>query len=138
MIVYLDSSVILRVVLGQPGRLEEWPTIRRAVTSALAEAECLRTIDRLQVSGALPADASAAARDATHRVIEAVEVVGLSAPVMRQASQPMPEPLATRDAIHLATADLWRQENGADLRIATHVRTLALAARARGLWVLGS
>lgn len=138
MIVYLDSPVILRVVLGQPGGLEEWPTIQRAVTSALAEVECQRAIDRLHLIGALPVEASATAREAIYRIIEAVEVVELTTAVMRRASQPMPAPLGTLDAIHLATADLWRQERGAELLIATHDRALALAARASGFRVLGS
>ena len=138
MIVYLDSSVILRVVLGQPGRLGEWKTIRRGVSSALAEVECLRTIDRLRLSGALTDEVSAASRESIYRVIEAIEVVELSTAVLRRASQPMPAPLGTLDAMHLATADLWRQERGAELLIATHDRALALAARATGFRVLGS
>ena len=52
MIGYLDSSVILRVVLGEPGRLQDWAGLREGVTSALAEVECLRTIDRLVLRGA--------------------------------------------------------------------------------------
>jgi hypothetical protein len=34
-IAYLDSSVLLRKVLGQGGALQEWPSIRIGVTSAL-------------------------------------------------------------------------------------------------------
>ena len=36
MIVYLDSSVLLRKVLGQPGALKEWGAIRTGVASALS------------------------------------------------------------------------------------------------------
>lgn len=137
MITYLDSSVILRVVLGQPARLAEWNAVQRGVSSALAEVECLRTVDRLRLSGALSDNVSAAAREAIYRIIEALEVVELSPAVMRRASQPMPAPLGTLDAMHLATADLWRQERGTDLLVATHDRALALAARATGFRVLG-
>lgn len=137
MIVYLDSSVLLRVVLGQPGQLEGWNAIERGVSSALAEVECLRTMDRLRLQGALSVEASAAAREAIYRLIEAMEIVELSPAVMRRASQPMPAPLGTLDAIHLATADLWRQERGAELVIATHDRALALASRAVGFRVRG-
>jgi hypothetical protein len=48
MIAYIESSVILRMLLGQPGRLREWKQLRRGVASALAEVECLRTLDRLR------------------------------------------------------------------------------------------
>jgi hypothetical protein len=49
----------------------------------------------------------------------------------------MPAPLGTLDAIHLATADLWRESNPGDLLVATHDRALALAARASGFKVAG-
>lgn len=34
MIAYLDSSVLLRVVLGQRGRLREWTSVREGIASA--------------------------------------------------------------------------------------------------------
>ena len=49
MIAYIDSSVILRMVLGQPDRLREWNTLRLGVGSALVEVECLKTLDRLKI-----------------------------------------------------------------------------------------
>lgn len=137
MIAYLDSSVILRVILGQAGRLEEWSSVVRGVTSELAEVECLRTMDRLRLLGELTAEESASGREAVYRVMEAIEVVELSSAVMRRASQPMPAPLGTLDAIHLATADLWREGRGRDVVVATHNRALALAARASGFRVVG-
>lgn len=137
MISYIDSSVILRVVLGQPGRLAEWESISRGVASDLAEVECLRTMDRLRLLGELTAEESASGREAVYRIMEALEVVELSSAVMRRASQPMPAPLGTLDAIHLATADLWREWRREDPVIATHDRALALAARASGFKVTG-
>jgi hypothetical protein len=50
-IAYVDSSVVLRVVLGQPGKLAEWKSIVTGVASGLVEVECLRTLDRLRVAG---------------------------------------------------------------------------------------
>ncbi len=48
MIAYLDSSVLLRIVLGQPDRLKDLALIQSAVASDLAELECLRTLDRMR------------------------------------------------------------------------------------------
>ncbi len=45
MIAYFDSSVLLRVVLGQKNQLDQWQAIETGVASALVEVECLRTID---------------------------------------------------------------------------------------------
>lgn len=46
MIAYIDSSVLLRVVLRQPNALKQWPVIEQGIGSALVEVECLRTLDR--------------------------------------------------------------------------------------------
>src|SRR5262249_20340439 len=61
---YLDSSVLLRVVLGERGRLVEWSRITAAVTSEVTRVECLRALDRLRVAGAL-AERELARRRAT-------------------------------------------------------------------------
>ncbi|HEY2825411.1 MAG TPA: type II toxin-antitoxin system VapC family toxin [Gemmatimonadales bacterium] len=137
MIAYVDSSVLLRVVLGQRGALKEWSDIVTGVTSGLLEVECLRTIDRLHLAKALDDDETAERRETVYRMLEMVEVIEPSGPVLRRASQPLPTPLGTLDSIHLATASLWRETRGKDLTIATHDKSLALAARASGFKVVG-
>ena len=138
MIAYLDASVALRLVLGEPNRLAEWPRIESAVASALTEVECLRTLDRLSRVGWLSSDEVAARRTAVYRLLEAVEVVDVGRPVLRRASEPFPTPLGTLDAIHLSTAIAWRDARNADLTMATHDRALATAARSVGLAVIGA
>ena len=96
--------MLLRVVLGQPKRLKEWKRITRAVASALVEVECLRTLDRLRLLEAVADDQIAARREAIYRLLESVEVVEPTRPILARASQPMPAALGTLDAIHLATA----------------------------------
>jgi len=49
MIAYVDSSVLLRLALGQPNALPEWRQIDRGVSSALISTESLRTLDRLRI-----------------------------------------------------------------------------------------
>lgn len=71
----VDSSVILRVLLGQPGRLPEWKRIRRGTASVLVELECLRTLDRLRIGEAIPETEIAARRQAVYRIVQALEVV---------------------------------------------------------------
>lgn len=137
MIAYLDSSTILRVLLGQPSPLAEWPSILTPVTSALAEVECARTVDRLRVLGSLTAEQAIATREAVTGVLQAFEIVGLEPRILRRAMQPQPQALGSQDALHLATAEAWRDERGKDLLFATHDRQLALAARASGFRVAG-
>jgi predicted nucleic acid-binding protein len=137
MIAYIDSSVVLRVVLGQPDRLAEWNEITTGVASGLVEVECLRTIDRLRHAVRLSPEETALRREAVYRLLEAVEVVEPTSVVLRRAAQPLPTPLGTLDAIHLATASLWQEARGKQLVVATHDRALATAARASGFRVLG-
>jgi uncharacterized protein len=138
MTAYLDSSVVLRIVLRESGALREWRAVRRGVVSALVEVECLRTLDRLRLRHGL-ADADVAARrEAVFRLLEEVEVVAPTPPVLARAAQPLPTELGTLDAIHLASALAWREEAGADLVMATHDMALATAARASGLLVVGA
>lgn len=137
MIAYLDSSVVLRALLGQPGRLREWKNIVLGVASSLVEVECLRAIDRLQLTGRLSVEESVVRREAVYAVLAAFELVELTSAVLRRASQPMATSLGTLDAIHLATADLWREAREQELTFATHDQALALGARAKGFRAIG-
>jgi predicted nucleic acid-binding protein len=134
---YLDSSVLLRCVLGEPGALP-LAGLDPGHTAALAEVECLRTLDRLHLAGRLSADDVAARRAAIFDLLEALEVVALSAPVLRRAAEPFPTRLGTLDALHLATALLWQERHPLERSpFATHDLELARAARACGLDVVG-
>ncbi|MBH0178526.1 MAG: PIN domain-containing protein [Nitrospira sp.] len=137
MIAYLDSSTILRIILGQDNALKEWRSITQGVASVLVEVECLRTLDRLRLAEGLNDDEIAIRRETVFRLLEAVERVELTRPVLARAAQPLPTALGTLDAIHLATALLWKDRSGADLVMATHDDALAMAARASGMRVLG-
>ena len=137
MIAYVDSSVLLRVLLGQPGRLNQWKSIARGVASALVEVECLRTLDRLRLRGRISNDELAVRREAVYRLTDEVEVLEPTDAILRRAANPMPTPLGTLDAIHLATALLWQEVRAERLVMATHDAALATAARASGMRVVG-
>lgn len=49
----------------------------------------------------------------------------------------MAAPLGILDAIHLATAELWREVTGTELFVATHDQALGLACRASEFRVIG-
>jgi hypothetical protein len=71
------------------------------------------------------------------RLLESFEVIEVTAVVLARAAQPLPTELGTLDAIHLATAVLWREYRGDEIVMATHDAGLATAARASGLTVIG-
>jgi predicted nucleic acid-binding protein len=133
---YIDASILLRIVLGQSDALREWRDADRGVSSARITTECLRTLNRLRVRAKLP-DKEAAARRAAISISD--RLAGnrggrfCSAGARRTADA---HKLGTQDAIHLATALLWRESFGAGLAMATH-DSLANAARAHGMEVVG-
>jgi|InoplaM3SAM_1038581.scaffolds.fasta_scaffold16765_1 hypothetical protein len=61
----------------------------------------------------------------------------LRTPVLSRASEPMPLPLGTLVALHLATALTWRDRMGSLPTMATHDTALGLAAQAFGFDVRG-
>ena len=57
--------------------------------------------------------------------------------ILRRAGEPYPVALKTLDAVHLATALMWRDRRAPDLVFATHDRRLGRAAAALGFAVIG-
>jgi predicted nucleic acid-binding protein len=132
---YVDSSVLLRVVFGERGRLAQWAEIQRPVASELIRVECLRTLDRARIAERLADGDVARVREDLLAVLDSIALVRLDAAVLARAAEPFPTLVGTLDAIHLASALLAREVSG-DLRLATHDRELEIAARALGFMVL--
>ncbi len=138
MIVYLDSSVLLRLALRQPGGISNLDAIDAAVASGLVELECARTLDRMRLKALLSIEDLVARRTEVERILSGVHLVDVDRTVLVRAAQPLPVALGSLDAIHLATALLWREANRGDISMATHDGALAAAARAVGLDVVGA
>lgn len=134
---YIDSSVLLRVVLRESGALAEWKRIRRAFASALVRVECLRTIDRARIRFGLSDSEVAERRAAVLELLEGFEVVMINDEILQRAADPFPTTLGSLDAIHLASAMMAR-DFVPDLALATHDQELATAARATGFRILGA
>lgn len=137
MIAYIDTSALLRIVLREPGALDDVRTYDGLISSELLAIESARTIDRLRIQGALTITEAAERTAAVNEWLEAIDLVLLRPPVLSRASDPMPVPLGTLDAIHLATALVWRDRIGSLSEIVTHDSTLGAAARAFGFDVRG-
>ena len=116
MIAYLDSSVLLRLILRQPGAFKEWKAVQTGVASALAEVECLRTLDRFRLQAGIGDSEITRRREAVYRLLDGMEIVEVNQTVLSRAAQPFPTSLGTLDAIHLATALLWREQRGEEPR----------------------
>lgn len=136
MITYVDSSVLLRIVLREPKPLSHWRKIERAFTSELTRVECLRTIDRLRLAGRLGDEDVAIRRELIEERLDGMSLVTIDRRILRRAAEPMPTSVRTLDALHLASAMALRTKEP-NLTFATHDQELALAARALGFRVMG-
>ena len=137
MIAYVDTSALLRLVLREPGAVEQLRSCEALVSSELIAVESRRTIDRLRLQGALTTEEAADRLSAVADWLEAIDLVLLRPPVLSRAGDPLPTPLSTLDALHLATALIWRERMSPLAIVATHDTALGLAARAFGFEVLG-
>ncbi len=134
--VYVDSSVLLRVILGEPEQLGSWRQIDVAVSSELIRLECLRTIDRARIQFQLSDKAVAQHRADVLEAIGGMDLVPLAPQVLERAAEPFPTLIGSLDALHLATALLARDQYQG-LMFATHDEALGIAARAMGFAVEG-
>ena len=137
MTAYVDTSALLRLVLREPGALADLQSYDRLVSSELIAVESLRTIDRLRLQGSLTMEEAAGRSRVVSEWLEAIDLVLLRAPVLSRASEPLPIGLGTLDALHLATALVWRDRLGELSIVATHDTALGLAARSFGFDVRG-
>jgi predicted nucleic acid-binding protein len=139
-IAYIDSSVLLRVLLREPSELPEWHQITIALTSSLLRVESCRTLDRYVHNDELTEDEYAAKLNRVDEVLREALVFDIDKALLLAASRRLRVRLATLDAIHLATAERFRDVLGPDepFVFATHDRELAAAARAVGFDVIGS
>ncbi len=136
MIVYVDSSVVLRHLLGQAKSLD-WGGWEAAYSSEILGLEVRRVIDRLRLGSALDDDGVANAQQALTRLERSIGQISLTRRVLRRAALPMPTAVKTLDAIHLASALLFQERRGNALVFATHDVQQATGARALGFEVIG-
>jgi predicted nucleic acid-binding protein len=133
---YVDSSVLLRIVLAEPGRLRTWSKISVPFSSELIRLECLRTIDRARIRLGHADEEVADRRSAVLEALDGFRLIPITPPILGRAAEPFPTVLGSLDAIHLASAVLARDEVD-DLSLATHDAELAVAARSVGFSVYG-
>lgn len=141
MIASLDASVVLRIILQQPQTLPEWDDIELGVSSALLATECRRTFDQLWHRGELNESDIVLKHGALQVLLPRLDIRSLDQTVLELASQPLPTNLATLDALHLATAIIYRRSQPDDERpivFATHDRALAKAATEMNFEVIGA
>lgn len=137
MIAYIDSSILLRLLLNQKGMFKEYSKIELPVSSLLLKTECLRTIERLKLTGVLDETSYYTVTQQLHESALSFEFIKISQSILGRAGAPMPGPLGTLDAIHLASALVWSEIKGTMPIFLTHDTQLGKAALAMGFKVYG-
>ena len=141
MIAYLDSCVILRIVLDESNSLRDWTRIEVGVTSTLTRVETARVLDRLRLNGRDDEHSIDAKRRALNDILARLDFVQIDGRILEMAAAPLESVLGTLDAIHLATAAAYRATQPADeppIVFTTHDRALANAAAIAGFRVIGA
>lgn len=138
MILYLDTSVVLRILFGEPHPLEEWGAWEIGYSSELLRVEGRRTIDRLRLGAALDDEGVAASRQQLERIEDGLGFMPVTKAVLHRASLPMATAVRTLDALHVVSALLVKERRGVDVIFATHDNSQATGARAMGLKVIGT
>ena len=137
MTAYVDTSVLLRLILGERKGFKNLLAYDELVSSELLAVESRRTIDRLRAQGALTSEDAVTRLELVAEWLEAIDLVLLRPAVLSRAGDPLPTPLGTLDALHLATALVWRDRTGLPLVVATHDAALGLAGRSFGFEIVG-
>jgi predicted nucleic acid-binding protein len=138
MIVYLDTSVVLRVLLDQPRKLSSWAEWKEAYSSELMGVECRRVIDRLRLEAVFNDDELALTIQRLTQIEKSIRRIRLSRSLLHASSQTMPTVVKTLDAFHLVSAVATRDRRQVELLFATHDSQQATAARALGFTCLES
>jgi predicted nucleic acid-binding protein len=134
--VYIDTSVVLRVVYHHAGALATWGQWTTAYASTLWHTEALRAIDRARLGGAIGDAQVSQLRTDIEVIHDHFSLVPLTERILTRAGESFPTIIGTLDAIHLATAIHIRDTLGLDAFL-THDTQLATAAVASGFAVQG-
>ena len=132
--IYVDSSVVLRYILNDDPALGTAASSDAVGSSDLLVIECQRVLQRERMAGHLDDRQYSEAAVLLEEVLDRLTLIEMGPAVKRRAAGPFPTVIGTLDAIHLASAILWQEtEPGAELRILTQDRQLALCARSLGI-----
>jgi predicted nucleic acid-binding protein len=134
---YVDSSVVLRHILNDDSAFRAAVSSDAVGSSDLLAIECQRVLQRERMAGHLDDHQFSDVVMLLGEILDRPTLIEMGPAVKRRAAGAFPTVIGTLDAIHLASAILWREtEPEEDFRILTQDRQLALCARALGIAIL--
>jgi hypothetical protein len=130
--VYLDSTLVIRQLVGTNCPWEGWGNWTAAYASTLLRAECYRTANLLRMDGKLDDAQRARLGGWIEHVCESVTLVPVTESVLRRAGDAFPTAVGTIQAIHLATMLELQAVHGVTCLLATADGELLRAAQSMG------
>lgn len=133
---YVDASVLLRLLFSEPGPRAPLGRKTIAVSSELVGVETLRALDHARLGGHLDDLQMAKKSRELFVLLGNLHLFPISDEVLELARATFPIRVRVLDALHVATAQVLQEEVGA-LEFWTHDAQQAAAATVRGLNVAG-
>ncbi len=133
MIVYLDSTFVIRRLLGVGKPSSFWGKWEKAYASTLMRAECFRAVNRLRLEGKLDDAGCARLGSWIETVCNSVVQVPVTDAVLNRAAGAYPVAVGTLQAIHLATIQELEAVHGVKCVLASDDDALVQAAKALGI-----
>ncbi len=134
---YIDSSVVLRRILGEKNPLGGSRHLSKLIASEILKVECFRTLERMRTTLHWPESVIVERMGVLHRALRSIHFVKFSQPILSRACQAFPVTVKSLDAIHLSTAVVCLESGLKISEFMTHDDQLGKAATALGLTVKG-
>jgi len=130
--VYLDSTVVLRQMLGSGESWEGWGKWTKAYASMLLRTECNQAANRLHAEGKIDDARRARLGSWIETVCSCVTLVPVTESILRRAGEPLPTDVGVLRGIHLATLLELQAAHGVTCAVATDDAALLRAAECLG------
>ena len=130
--VYLDSSFVIRQLLGVRPECPFWGKWGKAYASTLMRTECFRAANLLRLSGKINDTQRARLGSWIEKVVSSVTLAPVTDAILHRAAETFPVAVGTLQGIHLATILELQSVHGITCSIATDDKHLLQAAMSLG------
>jgi predicted nucleic acid-binding protein len=131
MMVYLDTSVFLKILLKAPDAIKLKSDLA-FISSELFTIEVNRTLDRIRLENQISDLKLAELKVTAKEFIESLRIVRLTESIKKRAAGAFPTIIRTLDGMHIATAVLLKEKRYPQLKLCTQDDQMARCAAALG------
>lgn len=135
---YVDSSVILRVLLRENLNPIATGQFDRLYTSEITQLECKRVLDRVRIQERIPDEELASRYLELKDRLSSVHTIKISSALLKRAGETFPVVVRTLDSIHLASFILIQSQiSDGNWTFLTHDHQLKTAVQSLGFVAVG-